>query len=59
MNCENNFCIYQRNGNCILNEISIDSSGMCTECIYPDIDEEILKDAKLKVLKSFEESDKN
>lgn len=54
MNCENNFCIYQNKDKCILDEISIDSSGMCTECIYPNIDEKILNQAKLKLLKKYE-----
>ena len=54
MNCENNFCIYQSKNKCTLNEVSIDSLGMCTECIYPDIDEKILRQAKLKILKKYE-----
>lgn len=54
MNCENNYCIYESNGKCLLDEIGIDSLGMCTECIYPDIDEEILNQAKSKLLKTYE-----
>ena len=51
MKCENNYCIYQYEDKCILDEISIDSLGMCTECIYPDIDEKTLNEAKTKNLK--------
>ena len=54
MDCENNYCIYESNGKCLLDEISIDSLGMCTEYIYPDIDEEILNQAKSKFLKTYE-----
>lgn len=54
MKCENNFCIYQDKGRCILNKVSIDSLGMCTECTYPNIDEKILNQAKLKLLKDYE-----
>jgi len=56
MNCENLFCIYQSEGKCTANSISIDALGMCTECIYPDIDEEILTRAKTKQLRNFEEA---
>ena len=55
MRCENSYCIYQKNGKCILSEISIDNLGMCTECIYPDIDEKILNKAKSELLKRYNE----
>ena len=48
MKCENNFCIYESKGRCTFDKVDIDSFGMCAECIYPDIDEEILIKAKLK-----------
>ncbi len=54
MKCENAFCIYQRNDNCMLNNVSIDNLGMCTECIYPDIDENTLNQAKSKLLKDHQ-----
>ncbi|MBR3767073.1 MAG: hypothetical protein IKL10_02415 [Clostridia bacterium] len=58
MNCANSFCIYQLKGKCMIENISIDYLGMCAECIYPDMDEEILRQAKLKLLKKYEEQDK-
>lgn len=57
MNCENKFCIYQSKGKCILEEIDIDSLGMCADCIYPDIDEKILNQAKLRLLNLYKEID--
>ena len=33
MLCENIFCIYEKDGMCILDEIEIDISGQCTCCI--------------------------
>ena len=57
MKCENCFCIYQSKGECDLEEIEIDSSGMCSDCIYPQIDEKTLKDAKLKLLINYEKTD--
>ena len=50
MNCENNLCVYWNNGKCILGEISIDASGVCADCIYVNIDENILKNARKKFL---------
>ena len=50
MNCDNNYCIYADDGKCILDSISIDALGMCSECIFAEFDEEILKKAKRKML---------
>ena len=53
MNCENDFCIYQNNGKCILKNISINSLGMCSECILPNIDKDTLYEEKRKLLEEF------
>lgn len=50
MRCENIFCIYQKNGECILDEIEIDISGKCASCIFPNIDDDYLQKAKAKTL---------
>lgn len=57
MNCQNNFCIYQSKDRCTLDCISIDALGMCTECIYPNIDKNILNQAKEQLLKKYEQLD--
>ncbi len=57
MRCENSFCIYLSNGECILDTIEINSVGMCTECIYPNIDATILNEAKSELLKYYEKAD--
>ena len=31
--------------------------GMCTECIYPNIDENVLSEAKRKLLEFYAEAD--
>jgi len=59
MKCENSFCIYQYKSKCTLDKVSIDNLGMCTECIYLDIDENILNQAKSKLLKDYQKADKN
>ena len=46
MDCENIYCVYQANGECILDHISIDNLGGCTECIKIS-----LSNAELEVVK--------
>lgn len=58
MKCENNFCIYQANGACRLEEISIDQMGMCESCVYPELDKEYLEDKKTELLKTLETRDR-
>ena len=54
MLCDTSLCIYWNEGNCILNEISIDSLGMCDSCIYVDIDEAELSKLLKKQLLDME-----
>lgn len=54
MKCENNFCIYENNGLCILDNVELDFQGQCKECIYVDIEKEklnYLKNEKRIILK--------
>lgn len=56
MKCENLFCLYEENGNCILDEISLDIIGQCTDCIYVDIPQKDLnkfKSIHLKKMKDY------
>ncbi len=53
MNCENDFCIYENCGKCILDEISIDHIGHCSTCIYPNFDDTVIQEAKEKLLKKL------
>jgi hypothetical protein len=46
MKCENEFCIYQEKGNCILDDIKLDVIGQCTECIYVNIPNKQLEKLK-------------
>ena len=57
MQCENSFCIYHSGGQCILDTIEVNSVGMCAECIYPNIDETILNEAKSELLKQYEKAE--
>lgn len=49
---ENEFCIYQKyNNTCLLDNIHLDAQGNCRDCIYVNIDYELLKEAKDKANK--------
>ena len=50
MNCGNDYCIYNRSYECILDEINIDSTGRCDDCIIVRFDEKILAEEKRKQL---------
>ena len=54
MNCENKFCIYYENHVCTLETIDINTFGCCDSCIYIDLDESVLKDARRKIREKYE-----
>ncbi|MBQ8915423.1 MAG: hypothetical protein IJ046_04505 [Clostridia bacterium] len=54
MKCENVFCIYQSKGECTVEEMGVDASGMCNACIYPDADDMELESAKARLLERLE-----
>ena len=59
MLCDNVFCIYEANGNCLLKQIELDFGGRCKECIFPDINELILDSKKKKARQElFDDSQK-
>ena len=57
MECLNILSIYQKNDKCLLDAISVDSTGSCQECIYLDIPSEILDNIKEKVRQHFDIED--
>ena len=54
MNCENYFCIYESNGKCSLESVSLNILGACDNCVYPSIDRDYLEKVKQKTLESYE-----
>ncbi len=50
MECENEFCIYEKDGICILDKISLDVQGSCKSCVYVNVDDDELKKIKKKTL---------
>lgn len=50
MLCENIFCIYYSDEECILDEIELDVCGCCRSCIYVNIPEKELKKKREELL---------
>ncbi len=57
MLCENDFCIYNKNSTCQLNEIQLDNQGTCTNCINISLDEKTIETAKKQLLLKLENID--
>ena len=51
--CENEFCIYQKQGKCILENVQLDIQGNCTDCTYINIEEDSLNNLKNNTLKNL------
>ena len=44
--CENKFCIYWEDNKCMLDHISLDVHGNCLDCIYVNLDNRLLSEAR-------------
>ena len=49
ISCENQFCIYFEDNTCLFGAISLDATGLCTSCIYVNIDEAHLAEQRKKL----------
>ena len=58
MKCYFDYCIYNKDYNCLLKETEINSLGVCEECIVISIADKNLKLLKEKQLKSLENREK-
>ena len=54
MNCEFDHCIYNESLLCLLEEIEIDSIGMCDSCIIFSLESEVLQNEKKRQLQELE-----
>ena len=59
MRCEFDYCIYNNESTCILDEIQVDSLGVCEECEVVTIPKETLGEYKKTRLKEIAEIWKN
>jgi hypothetical protein len=46
MKCKNCFCIFQKNGNCLLDSVEININGVCTSFTAVNVSEEELNKLK-------------
>ncbi len=46
MLCENEWCVYQEGGTCLLREIDVDAQGHCAQCIQVSPEPECLAQCK-------------
>ncbi len=56
MDCENAMCIYQKEGKCILDEITLNEMGVCEECIVVTIDKGFLEYKKALKLEEIHQN---
>lgn len=57
--CENKWCIYYEEGRCTLVGISINSYGMCDDCIMIDPDETEMKMRRKREVDILDAREKN
>ncbi len=50
MKCEMDYCIYNRDFQCLLQTIWVNSLGMCEECILVSLDDAFLEAQKQRQL---------
>ena len=55
IDCKNKYCIYEKKDKCCLENISLNFSGICDNCIYVYIDDKKLPKLKLEMLSEFRE----
>ncbi len=53
LKCENSLCIYQENGACALDSVTLDEGGRCGDCILVNIDKQTLESEKIKALQQL------
>ena len=53
ISCDNGFCIYQNKGACTLDQIQLDTSGSCSDCVHINIPNDTLEDMKKQLLLRF------
>lgn len=54
MKCEVEYCIYNRNYECICGVIQLNSAGMCEACILINLDKDFMEAEKERQLREIE-----
>lgn len=59
MKCDNEYCVYNNeDGQCMLDEITVDGSGMCADCIELSFTREEREEKRRIMLIEFAEREK-
>jgi len=53
MQCENEYCVYYKENKCVLEQVEIDSLGMCATCIRISLDESFLLEERKRQLQEI------
>ena len=56
--CNNIFCVYWNNDCCILQTITHDALGVCTQGIHVDMEEDFLEKKRVKMLEKLYKDEK-
>lgn len=59
MKCGSDYCIYNEDFECLLDEIEINSVGQCEECIIVSLPKEKLEQYKKEQLRKMIERDRD
>lgn len=54
MKCENKFCIYWSKDTCILDNVTLDCMGLCSDCIQVNIEDHLLEKYRERLLEELE-----
>ena len=54
MKCDNIYCVYWKNNQCIYDDTEIDLQGRCILCKYVDVDENTLRELRESQRKNIE-----
>ena len=54
LKCENEYCIYNNDGECLFERVTINQIGMCDDCIMITLDKNFLAKEKGRQLSEIE-----
>ena len=53
ISCENRFCVYWEENECIFDDIEINALGGCTSCVLIELSEEEAEEKRNEMLERF------
>lgn len=55
LDCENEYCIYNMDNRCRFEKVTINSLGMCDDCVIISLDKDFLTKEKARQLQNIKE----